>query len=142
MVEEALQSCSEAAFLVLGSQLWLRGNKLARNKLSGVSMRRYREMFGCSPFLCSVIWEYLIDGGQLVAATRGIRSEHLLWALMFLKLYQTEAVSALVCRCDEKTYRKWIWIVIRALADVDVVRHGKTICRLLLVSCCVHAACS
>ena len=55
---------------------------------------------------------------------------HLLWALMFLKMYAKEATtSRLAGGVDEKTYRKWVWLFVSAIADLegDVVSTGTLI---------------
>jgi hypothetical protein len=46
---------------------------------------------------------------------------HLLWALMFLKQYNKEEVNASMAGCDEKTFRLWSWLVIRVIADLDML---------------------
>jgi hypothetical protein len=46
---------------------------------------------------------------------------HLLWALMFLKQYNTEEVTASMAGCDKKTFRLWCWLVVRVLADMELV---------------------
>ena len=45
--------------------------------------------------------------------------KHLLWALMFLKQYNTQSFTASIVDVDEKTYRKWVWKVIKKIADID-----------------------
>ena len=47
----------------------------------------------------------------------------MLWTLAFMKLYDSEAVLAAICRCDEKTFRKWVWQGVDVLGDLDLVRH-------------------
>ena len=51
----------------------------------------------------------------------GARPEHLLWALLFLKLYELEPVNASLARCDEKTFRKWSWLFVEAIGDLDYI---------------------
>jgi hypothetical protein len=107
-------------FAQMGQQFWSKSQGLGGSW--HVSLRRFKEMFGCSPFLCSLLWEWLSDPEQLSPSV-GIHAIHLLWALMFLKAYFTEAIGAALCGCDEKTYRKWVWIVVGELAHIDVVSH-------------------
>ena len=52
---------------------------------------------------------------------------HLFCTLMFLKFYATESVLSGMARVDEKTYRKWIWMILRTLTMEDWVS---------LVDCC------
>ena len=52
----------------------------------------------------------------------GRRQCHLLWALMFLKCYNTVDYNASVVNVDRKTFRKWCWAIIHSLANLTVVR--------------------
>ena len=62
-----------------------------------------------------------------VSMPRGVKPVHLLWALMFLKLYCSESVLCTLASegdaVDEKTLRKWVWLFLPAIADIasDVV---------------------
>lgn len=113
---------SEQYFALLGSEFWTGGQIGRKPRLSNnLAARRHNEMFGCSPFLCSLLWAFMVDGGH-VTPRSGLCPIHLLWALMFLKLYCTESVFAALCGCNEKTFRKWIWKVIIIIAELDVVR--------------------
>ena len=46
---------------------------------------------------------------------------HLLWALLFLKRYDTEHTNHSITGADEKTFRKWVWIFVDMLAYMDAV---------------------
>ena len=45
------------------------------------------------------------------------KPKHLLWALIFLKTYTTESSLLVAIGVDEKTLRKWIFIIIYAISD-------------------------
>jgi len=45
-----------------------------------------------------------------------------------LKLYNPERAQAPVCGVDEKTYRKWVWIALEALAELDLVSRCRRPC--------------
>ena len=63
----------------------------------------------------------------------GAHPNHLFWTLCFLKNYCTEPVMVrLVGFVDPKTFRKWVWIFVPAIAAqrVDVV----SLCGVLLYS--------
>jgi len=51
----------------------------------------------------------------------GAEPFHLLWALLYMKQYNTEGVSATLCHCCETTYRDWVWAMILSIAELDVV---------------------
>ena len=63
-----------------------------------------------------MIWNRLI--GKLPPGSRPV---HLLWSLLFLKRYDTEHVNRSLTQADEKTWRKWVWIFVELLANLDVV---------------------
>ena len=49
------------------------------------------------------------------------KGEHLLWALMFFKVYSTENMNRKIVRVDEKNFRKWSWIMVKALSRLYLV---------------------
>jgi hypothetical protein len=82
--------------------------------------RDFTSLFGISTNICSVVW-------TLCDFPSGTKPIYLLWAFLFLKVYGTEPVLlAIVGGPTRKTFRKWAWIVIEAVA-------GKT---PSVVSCC------
>jgi hypothetical protein len=86
---------------------WVEGCKLmGHNTDSSFStgQRRFREFFGVSPLVCQEIWYKVLN--QLPS---GAKAKHLLWTLFFLK------------RSDEKSFRKWTWIFIDLISDLEVV---------------------
>lgn len=76
----------------------------------------FRSSFGVSPDVCSISWELMTARNLLPAKAM---PEHLLWALMFMKTYETETFLAhgLVGK-TEKTLRKWVWLMISAIAQL------------------------
>ena len=46
--------------------------------------------------------------------------EHYFWALMFMKVYgKMHVMCTLAGGCDPKTFRKWSWIFIEAIASCE-----------------------
>ena len=80
--------------------------------------RRFRALFGASPNVFCVLWSLLC-----VARPPGSKPIHLLWVLMFLKVYATEHVHAALAGVGEKTYRKWQWIFVKLLASLQLVSN-------------------
>ena len=78
--------------------------------------RRFRALFGASPAVCSVVWS--LASRSLPPKARPI---HLLWALLFLKVYATEHANASLAGVDEKTFRKWAWALLESISNLDVV---------------------
>ena len=79
--------------------------------------RRFRACFGTTAHICSQLWS--LCSHLLIA--EGAMPVHLLWALLFLKQYNTEEVNASMAGCDEKTFRHWCWLVIGILANMELV---------------------
>ena len=73
--------------------------------------RDFRGLFGISANVCSVAW-------NLCDFPSGTKPKHLLWALLFLKVYGTETVLiSIVGGPTRKTFRKWVWTVIEEIAS-------------------------
>ena len=84
--------------------------------ISNTFRRRFKSYFGTNWFYCSLLWELSWKPGYNLPNIA--RPEHLLWALMHMKLYSTENVLASLANCDEKTFRKWSKIFREVLANV------------------------
>lgn len=102
------------------SYFWKLGHKFTDHKLhlSPITgLRRFKSFYGVSPDICSILWK-MIDKYLPIPC----EPKHLLWALNFLKQYNVEATGKAIFGVDEKTLRKYIWIMIDALADIDTVQ--------------------
>ena len=80
--------------------------------------RKFRALFGCSPAVVLALWE-LLESSDLVPA--GGRLLHLLWALLFVKVYPTEETLVTLCghpggNPERKTLRKWILLFMEAIS--------------------------
>ena len=49
------------------------------------------------------------------------RPVHLLWTLMFLKIYSTECVDAGIVNANEKSFRKWVWFLVKEVSKLEFV---------------------
>jgi hypothetical protein len=78
--------------------------------------RRFRSLFGISTRICVLIWTLLSK--QLGCEARPV---HLHWTLFFLKHYSVEEVNAAFAGVNEKTYRKWTWLMLEELAKLNLV---------------------
>lgn len=74
--------------------------------------------YAVSPFICSEIWKQIKPHGDA-----GIEPKHLLWTLHYLKTYESETKYE-VLKSSEKTIRKWIWHVMKLIAELDVVNKS------------------
>ena len=80
--------------------------------------RRFRSNFGTSPEGCAAIWN-LLDPYTTIT-TKGLSPKHLLWALMFLKVYAKESIHcSMAGGVDEKTFRKWVWLFIYEISFLE-----------------------
>ena len=82
--------------------------------------RHFREFFGTSISMVMMVWDLLVDHSLL--PEKGL-PKHLLWALYFLKVYPKQSpgcsvVGASAGAVDPKTFRKWVWAFIVAIAEL------------------------
>jgi hypothetical protein len=89
---------------------------LSSNVSARTKGRRFRALFGVSAVTCSRVWHHVKPSLPGCASPK-----HLLWTLYFLKQYGHEEANANFAGCDEKTFRKWCWLVIKTIADLDLV---------------------
>ena len=85
-------------------------------------LHEFREFFGCSLLVACNLWQLLLDCSLL---PDGVYIYHLLWSLMFLKVYSKERIMCTLAGVDKKTFRKWIWIFINAIVNLspDIVSY-------------------
>jgi len=81
-----------------------RTSGLARRRSIERENRRFKAFFGVKAERVSEVWSLLI-GYKLLPPKA--EPEHLLWVLLFLKLYATEDVNASLLGRDPDTIRKW-----------------------------------
>lgn len=75
--------------------------------------RRWKAHFGTSPENCVTLWNMCRPYETM---PKGVMLCHLLWALLFLKLYNSEEKNAGDAGADEKTYRKWTWLFVEEIS--------------------------
>ena len=94
-----------------------------KNKGSSKSKsRRFKAFFGAEPEIVAALWRELHESKWLFfAGVRGPKPVHLLWGLMFLRRYGTEETMAVLCKCSEKTFRKWAWFYAKGIANLDKI---------------------
>jgi len=89
------------------------------------SKRVFKSHYGCSAVVVMKCWS-LIRSLTLISSVKGLKPCHLLWALLFLKAYQTEMVLSSTTKASEKCTRKWVWLIIEAIAALE--DHVVSIC--------------
>ena len=110
-------TCHE--FYVLAKDVM--GQRRRKTVSSVVKERRFRSLFGVPPSVCVEIVYRLVE--LRIINKKGAHAVHLLWTLFFMKRYNTYETNAASFNCDEKTYRKWVWVVIEGIAQLfpDIV---------------------
>ena len=104
-----LASIPSSTFRYLAKQISNRNRN--SNCCDATEERRYRAYFGTSSFITSNIW-YKLYKADLIPE-KG-QPKHLLWGQLFLRIYNSEEVHAGLAGVDEKTFRKWSWLFIKA----------------------------
>ena len=94
----------------LGMTLIGRANG-GRHMSRSVAEREFRSHFGCNPKVAIDMW-YLSD---LPPKTQ---PKHFMWGLMMIMVYSSEETMSKMAACDKKTFRKWSWTCVFAMADV------------------------
>lgn len=108
-------------FLMLGLDLQ---NKCGRPVGASASAKRnFREFFGASTVVVAVLWR-MLHKYDLVPA--GGKIVHILWTLHFFRAYPKEGPACAVAggsggAIDPKTYRKYVWDFIYAIADAESI---------------------
>ena len=100
-------------FFALAAEL---SKSLGSNTAKTTRERRFKKVFGVSAFICAKVWDAAIP--HLPCSASPV---HLLWTLYFLRQYGLEEVNAAFAKSDEKTYRKWCWEIVNALAGLELV---------------------
>ena len=85
---------------------------VSSHNFTQTSQRDFRAMFGVSWFICEQTWN-LIDEHGFYQLTR--KAEHLLWTLLFLKIYSNEKTHCSITGTTPKTFRKWVWQVLEEI---------------------------
>ena len=80
--------------------------------------RFFVDLIGVKWHICAIIWE-MIYPDLFTQNGPHIKREHLLWCLVFLKNYSKNSRDAKICKTTYKTFSKWVWIVMTAIADIE-----------------------
>ena len=118
---------SPEAFRILGLKLMGFKDEQTGNAIH-LDNRRFRSNYGVSWSVCSDTWNKLWDTNHPILSQRRVCANHFLWCLMLMKSYDSESKSAGSCDTTEKSFRKWSWGFMEAIADLhsEVVSESKT----------------
>ena len=90
--------------------------------------RFFLSLFGVSSNVVSQLWNLIENQGS---HPKGFSPTHLLWTMCFIKVYGREETLSTLFGCDEKTMRKWVWIGLSIISDIDSL-----VCSILCDSDC------
>ena len=77
----------------------------------------FREHFGCGVIVVHCVW-MMMESREMIPNDGMVH--HLLWKLMFMKSYTKEkTMCTLVGIRDPKTLRKWMWLFIYSIAELE-----------------------
>lgn len=112
---EDVLSCANA--------MWRRG----RNKERAIQgeERKFRCFFGCGVVTAYNLW-CLLEKFDLVPQSACL--QHMLWVLMFMKVYGNEDTMSALAGVDAKTFRKHTKSIAEAISYLEP----------MVVSCCVN----
>lgn len=74
---------------------------------------RFRVLFGASPTVCPLLCAMLAG-----SVLHDCEPKHLLWGIMFLKVYAFELAHAALARSGEKTFRKLVVFIWKSMLCV------------------------
>ena len=80
----------------------------------------FRALYGTYPLIAAILWYEISVAHPWMQRQNRCQSEHLLWALLFLKTYTTENLLSVVIGRDKKTYRKWVWFILEGLSRMSL----------------------
>ena len=83
------------------------------NLVTQTNHRDFRSGFGISPSVCCWVWT------QIHEEDSNLLPEYLLWALLFLKVYKTETIHALIVETDAKKFREKVFKVIELISSLS-----------------------
>lgn len=81
-----------------------------------ISDRAFRAIFGATAAVVAHLWDNCIN-----LIPRNSQKKHLLWSLVFLKVYSTEEVHCGIVGTNPKTFRKWCWMYVQTIASLNLV---------------------
>lgn len=91
--------------LIPNGDMFCQRNKETRKEV-------FVSFYGTEPQYCSLLWSCLMHSEwrwSRPVRDKELKPEHLLFTLLFFKVYDTEKVLATMVRVDPKTFRKWAW---------------------------------
>jgi hypothetical protein len=118
---------SPSSFLYLGLQIAKERDMIVARS-NDAERRFFKSAYGSSPEVCSHTWEYL--NHYNVIPEKAV-PKHLLWAMIFIKSYASEGFLSALVGTTEKTYRKWIWLMLQSISHI----YSKVVSKMIEKIC-------
>jgi len=120
-------------FMRLGRAIWSKDPTKAN--ASSTEDRKFREFFGCGNEVACLVWKLLAQND--LVPNKGTM-EHFMWTLLFMNLYAKDNTLASLAdgKPDPKTFQKWVWQFIYALAMLETEVVSCVGCFARLYSSC------
>jgi hypothetical protein len=77
-----------------------------------ININSRRPHFGVGTHVTAIIW-------STITKPDGAEPHHLLWTLLFLKVYASEEVLSNLIGVCTNTYRKWVWPMLSAIQQME-----------------------
>jgi hypothetical protein len=108
-------SFTESTFRLFGGEMinfsgW-RGSTLDSEQFN----RAFRAHFGIDSLVCSYGWAMLKANSKLPITAE---PKHLLWVLIWLKLYKSESAMVSIAKVHRNTFQKWVLKMVIGIADL------------------------
>jgi hypothetical protein len=114
-------------------------------KSDAVARERFQANYGTEAVVVADIWLRLMNSQW--REKNSMKPTHLLWSPMFIKSYGKQREMAPKNKCDEKTWRKWVWRGLQGInhlkkdvvSDVAVIvndNHHTSLLLLFSLSLC------
>lgn len=120
MSKKITASPSPEVFQYHGLLIINRNKPSAGTSWTPTNKGRFSSHYGVSPFIISEMWKVISTDHNSNPLPPAAKYAHLLWSLLFLKVYATENVLAGIVGVDEKTFRKWSWLFVQRIAKLKL----------------------
>jgi hypothetical protein len=111
-----IQSITPAEYADIARNIFKKKNGYKNKTTTRLDNEICQSLIGTSYEICAELWNLI---NPVLSVSRNAQPKHLLWALLLMKQYSTEEVNVrLVGGADNKTYRKWSWLFIEAIANL------------------------
>ena len=105
------------SILALGLELILGKDDKIFNRNNKYQKKTFKTHYGKLPSLLAIVWKAILNDGWInKQMKRKPKVVHFLWAMNFMKQYSFENASCAWFHCDKKTWRKWTWMYVKAIA--------------------------